>query len=223
VSTAASTYLLRLRLPDRPGVLGAVATALGSTGADIDSIAVVDQVGGFAVDDLVISLPVGALVDRLVSAASSVPGVVVESVQRHHSRRRMHDDLELLDAAASAPNPVQLLVSGLPELLHASYAFVAAREGDAVRLVASSSAAPSAPMRDGWCPPQVAGEVKAAELWADPGVAGPDCDLVAIGLERGAAIVVGRIGGPAFRPAEMTRLSHLCRIAQALFAAPNPT
>ena len=38
-----SSYLLRVRLPDQPGVLGRVATALGNVGADIESIVVVDR------------------------------------------------------------------------------------------------------------------------------------------------------------------------------------
>ena len=124
-----STYLLRVRLPDQPGVLGKVASALGSTGADIDSIVVVDRAPGYAVDDLVVSLPAGALADRLVSAASSVQGVVVETVQRHHGRLRMHDDLALLDEAASSDRPLTTLAVGLPELLHASYGLIVEAAG----------------------------------------------------------------------------------------------
>jgi hypothetical protein len=216
----AATYMLRVRLPDQPGVLGKVASALGSTGADIDSILVVDRADGYAVDDLVVSLPAGALVDRLVSAAASVRGVVVETVQRHHGRLRMHDDLALLDEAASSDRPLQTLANGLPELLNASYALVLdAPAGGATQVLAASMSAPSAPASTGWLPLAAPVAISPAEVWADPVVAGPDCELAAVPFRDTAAVLLARIGGPAFRPAELTRLAHLARIAQSLFGA----
>jgi hypothetical protein len=214
--TPASTYLLRLRLPDQPGVLGKVASALGSAGADIESIVVVDRAPGYAVDDLVVGLPMGSLADRLVSAASSVPGVVVETVQRHHGRLRMHDDLALLDDAASSKQPLQTLVSGIPELMHASYGLIVAADDSTARVLAATMSAPDARPRRGWLPLEVARDVGAAEVWDDPQLAGPDCELAAAPFRTSSAVLLGRIGGPAFRPAELTRLSHLARVAQAL-------
>ena len=70
---AAVTYLLRVMLPDRPGALGAVATALGQVGADILSVDVVERAAGRATDDIVIELPTDRLADSLVSAAVTVP------------------------------------------------------------------------------------------------------------------------------------------------------
>jgi hypothetical protein len=215
--TVSSTYLLRVRLPDQPGVLGKVASALGSAGADIDSIVVVDRVPGYAVDDLVVSLPAGALVDRLVR-------VVVETVQRHHGRLRMHDDLALLDEAASSDNPLRTLAVGLPELLHASYCLVVdvpAGDGGLAKIAAATMSAPDTRPRAEWLPLAVAREVSAAELWEDPDVAGPDCELAAAPFRTSSAVLLGRIGGPAFRPAELTRLSHLVRVAQALLPVPE--
>ena len=46
------SYVLRLVLPDRPGSLGAVATALGTLGADILALDIVERSVGHAVDDL---------------------------------------------------------------------------------------------------------------------------------------------------------------------------
>jgi hypothetical protein len=45
------SYLLRLVVPDRPGILGAVATALGVVGIDIVSLDVLERGGGRALDD----------------------------------------------------------------------------------------------------------------------------------------------------------------------------
>jgi hypothetical protein len=224
--TSVSTYLLRVRLPDEPGVLGSVASALGSTGADIDSIVVVDREPGYAVDDLVVSLPSGGLVDRLVSAATSVPGVVVETVQRHHGRRRMHDDLALLDEAATSADPLAVLASGLPELLQASYALVidtAESADERPRLLAASMAAPDTECRSQWLPLDAPRQLLVAEVWDDASVAGPDCELAAAPFRDTSAFLVGRIGGPAFRPAELTRLAHLARVAQALLPTPPGT
>jgi acetolactate synthase small subunit len=217
--------LLRVRLPDEPGVLGSVASALGATGADIDSIVVVDREPGYAVDDLIVSLPAGALVDRLVSAASSVPGVVVETVQRHHGRRRMHDDLALLDAAATSEDPLAVIATGLPELLQVSYALVvdAAEPGEAPTLLAASVAAPDTACRPQWLPLDEPRHLVAADVWDDPSVAGPDCELAAVAFQESSAFLVGRIGGPAFRPTELTRLAHLARVAQVLLATSPDT
>ena len=47
-------FLLRVALPDRPGSLGAVATALGTAGADIQAVEIVEKYEGFAVDDFMV-------------------------------------------------------------------------------------------------------------------------------------------------------------------------
>lgn len=54
---AVPSYLLRIVLVDRPGSLGSLAVALGSVGADILSLDVVERSNGYAIDDLVIELP----------------------------------------------------------------------------------------------------------------------------------------------------------------------
>ena len=66
--------LLRLVVPDRPGILGAVATALGDAGIDIVSVDVLERGNGVAVDDVVVELPADRLPDSLITAAQSVPG-----------------------------------------------------------------------------------------------------------------------------------------------------
>jgi hypothetical protein len=206
--TGSSAYLLRLRLPDRPGALGQVATALGAAGADIESIVVVDRADGFAVDDLLVNLPAAGLADKLVTAAATVDGVIVEAVQRHHGRMRVSDELALLDLAASSPKPLQALVDGLPELLHVSYALVAGEAGPA-----GSAAAPARVELLGWLPLAAPGECAADQLWHDPASAGPDPALIAVPFARTSALVLGRIGGPAFRPAEVMRTAHLANLA----------
>lgn len=218
--TLTSNYLLRVRVPDLPGVLGGVATSLGSAGADIDSIVVVDRGDGYAVDDLIVSLPAGGLADKLVTAVTSVSGVVVESVQRHHGRRRIHDDLSLLDSAASSDRPFVTLVDGLPTLLQISYALIVSTSGgNGVRVDAASSGAPVVGLRSGWLPIGTPGPLLPETVWEDPTAGGPDCVLVGVPFGPVSALLAGRIGGPDFLPAEQVRLVHLARVARALLPA----
>ena len=97
------SYLLRIELVDRPGSLGALAVALGSVGADILSLDVVERRAGYATDDLVIELPVGAMPDTLITAAESLHGVRVDSVRPHTGLLEAHRELELLDHVSAAP------------------------------------------------------------------------------------------------------------------------
>ena len=96
------SYLLRIELLDRPGSLGSLAVALGSVGADILSLDVVERSSGYATDDLVIELPLGAMPDTLITAAESLHGVRVDSVRPHTGLLEAHRELELLDHVAAA-------------------------------------------------------------------------------------------------------------------------
>ena len=49
--------VLHIRLPDRPGALGAVASRIGAVGADITDVAVSRRDGGSAVDVFHLTLP----------------------------------------------------------------------------------------------------------------------------------------------------------------------
>ncbi len=53
------SFLLRVILPDKPGSLGAVATALGNAGADILGVDVVERADGPALDARAVALPHG--------------------------------------------------------------------------------------------------------------------------------------------------------------------
>ena len=71
------SYLLRVYLQDRPGSLGLLAVSLGSVGADILSLDVVERGDSYAVDDIVVEVPRGSLPDTLITAAENVDGVRV--------------------------------------------------------------------------------------------------------------------------------------------------
>jgi ACT domain-containing protein len=90
------SFLLRIVLPDRPGMLGAVASELGKVGADIVSVDVVERTPGIAVDDLVVELAEGRLPDALISAAQTIKGVWVESIRRYAGSLATQRELELI-------------------------------------------------------------------------------------------------------------------------------
>jgi hypothetical protein len=99
VVTSAHHYVVRLWLPDRPGVLGLVASRMGAVGGDVVGIEIIDRGAGVAVDELVVALADPALVDLLIKEIREVDGVDIEEI-RELGRGRRLDRIALLDAAA---------------------------------------------------------------------------------------------------------------------------
>src|ERR1035437_875709 len=60
-----ATYLIRLRLPGRPGALGAVASRIGSVGGDVVSIDILQRGDGEVVDEFGVVLPGDDLTELL--------------------------------------------------------------------------------------------------------------------------------------------------------------
>ena len=79
--TAVPAYVIRVWLPDRPGALGAVASRVGAVKADVVGIDIIERGAGRAVDELVIDLPDGDLVDLLLAEIGQVEGVDVENIR----------------------------------------------------------------------------------------------------------------------------------------------
>jgi hypothetical protein len=224
------SYLLRLVVPDRPGILGAVATALGDAGIDIVSVDVLERGSGVAVDDVVVDLPRGRVPDSLITAVRAVPGVEVESLRPFAGPLDTHRELELLEALARAavtpPEPslaAKLLAAELPRVFHSGWAVVlSATEDPAWEVAATSEAAPKfegltlpwmplrgprlLPSEEDWLPERW--RDMAIEMMAAP-YGGPGC-----------AVVLGRSGGPAFRRSELLRLAHLTGIATTVASLP---
>jgi hypothetical protein len=217
------SYLLRLVVPDRPGILGAVATALGDAGVDIVSVDVLERGNGVAVDDVVVDLPRGRVPDSLITAAQVVPGVQVESLRPFAGPLDTHRELELLEALARAAEgtSAKLLAAELPRVFHGGWAVVL-EAADPWLVSAASDAAPTfegvdlpwiplhgprlLPSEDDWLPARW--QDMAIEMMAAP-YGGPGC-----------AVVLGRSGGPAFRRSELLRLAHLTGIATTVASLP---
>ena len=214
------SYLLRVVLPDRPGMLGAVATALGEAGGDIVSLDVVERGPDGAVDDLVVAMPPGGLADRLITAAQRVPGVVVESLRPYYGAEDLHRDLELVDVLAASPaDGLALLVANAPGVFRAGWA-VLLGAGPTVL-----GASPGAPDLDGldlpWLPLASARRLDPREEWVPERWQALGTELAAAPVgSPDRAVLLGRPGGPRFRASEVLRLTHLAGIA-ATVASPT--
>ncbi|WP_214369584.1 ACT domain-containing protein [Pseudonocardia sp. H11422] len=211
------SFLLRVVLPDKPGSLGAVATALGDAGADILGVDVVERADGQAIDDLTVELPAGRPPDVLITAAESVRGVQVESVRPYSGRLDTHRELELIDEIANNPEQgLHLLAEDVPRLFRAGWALIVVREGDRSYRLAESSAAPGTRAGDlPWVPLSKAIVIEPDLHWVPEPWRDLDTELAAAPfgpISASQALVVGRPGGPAFRPSELARLTHLAGI-----------
>lgn len=223
------SFVLRLLLPDRPGSLGAVATALGMVDADILAMDIVERSPGVAVDDLVVELPSGRQPDVLITAAETVPGVRVESVRPDPGVAGRHREWELVEAITADPrHAVEALARMLPQVLRAGWAVVVrvhpaggASGHGRIELLAGGGGVPDlSTVTPGWAPVQEPAVLDGEAGWVPQ-------DWKDIGTEMAIAplwspdvsVIVGRPGGPAMRASEVSRLAHLAGLVTVVVAA----
>ncbi len=220
------SYLLRVSLQDRPGSLGLLAVQLGSVGADILSLEVVERGDGYAVDDLVVDVPPGALPDSLITAAEKVKGVRVDSIRPYSGLLDTHRELELVDQVATADQDrLQILVDNAPRVLRVSWATIVKSASGGVLQLFGSSGAPETPLtRADWLPLAEATELDGNADWVPANWQDMDTRMAAAPLGSkddpgGKTILLGRIGGPDFRPSEVARLGYLAGIISSVLRA----
>jgi hypothetical protein len=120
---------VRLWLPDAPGVLGAVATAIGAAEGNVVGLEVLERDAGVAIDELVVELPDRpGVVDALCRGVREVPGAGVEDVTELSGGVDAPGREETVLAAASiilqSPTPaavLRALCSRLSELYGLSW------------------------------------------------------------------------------------------------------
>ncbi|HET7327641.1 MAG TPA: ACT domain-containing protein [Nocardioidaceae bacterium] len=207
------SFLLRVALPDVPGALGTVASAIGTAGANIEAIEIVEhRDDGSAVDDVLLELPTGVMPDSVVSACHLLDGVEVLWISRYVVGGNLQLDLEAVEALTEEPKAaVTHLVDLLPTVFRAEWGALLEPDGDAARVVNATSAAPGLEHLAGsW----VRLDQPTRLEMLDAGVA-----TLVVGAPVGAhgrSVVMGRRGGPEFLDSELARLAHLAALAATI-------
>ncbi|NUS42084.1 MAG: amino acid-binding protein [Mycobacteriaceae bacterium] len=213
------SFLLRVQLPDRPGSLGTLALALGSIGADILSLEVMERGPGYAVDDLVVEMPPGALPDTLLTAAENLDGVRVDSIRPYTGILDTHRELELIDHVATARDDrLQVLADAVPRILRVGWCTVLDTGVQGVYRVVGSPSAPETQALDiPWMPLDKPKVLEEEADWVPPIWKDMDTKLAAAPLGgTGKVLLLGRPGGPSFRPSEVARAGYLAGIVSTV-------
>lgn len=198
-------YLLRVELPDVPGSLGRVASAIGEAGGDIEAIEIVEKRDGFAVDDVLLEMAQGTMPDSVVSACSVLDGVSVLWINRYAAGGNLFLDLEVVEALTEDPDSARdRLVDLLPIAFRVDWAarVTPGVDGVGATVVHATDAAPSAyDIEPVSAPTRLPGDEVYVECAAPFGD-----DLV----------LMGRRGGPEFLDSELARLEHLVGLAMTI-------
>lgn len=202
---------VRVSIPDRPGSLGVVTSALGRAGADVQKVDVLDAEAGRATDDLSVDVRDTAHLDRVRTALEDLAGVEVLGLLDPAPPVAGHAELELVRAVLGDPaRALQTLVDGAPAAVGARWAAVLefAATGSAVAAVAASSGYPGAGSAPVVAPLRL-GPIRVLD--GDTGDAYGGAVLVPLsGTPLG--LVLGRPDGPAFHRSEVWRLGEIGRI-----------
>lgn len=200
--------LLRVLLPDRPGALGAVASALGAIGTDINLVEIVERRGGVGVNEFILDLPSGQTVPSLVAACDSLPGVQVEWVRNYPRGGGIDLDVELhRRMAADHARAGETLVSAAPLVFRAQWSLLL-QVPESPHVTFSSPGAPDLDLDTArrFGPFDTVHRVTLEPGWL-PGWEAHHAAVAPLPDQR--AVVIGRRGEPPFFSSELARLAHL--------------
>ena len=200
-------FLLRVELPDVPGSLGRVASAIGEAGGDIEAIEIVEHTDhDTAIDDVLLETAPGAMPDSIVSACNTLEGVRVLWISRYAAGGNLFLDLEAVEElTAHGEHALNRLVEVLPDTFRADWGARIRRNGDDAADVLHAT--PAAPDVFDWQPIERADRLESAD---DNNV------LAAAPLGEDEMVVFGRRGGPDVLDSELARLGHLVALAASI-------
>ncbi|MGA8846185.1 MAG: amino acid-binding protein [Nocardioides sp.] len=199
-------FLLRVELPDVPGSLGRLASAIGLAGGDIEMIEIVEKrLDGTAVDDVLLDIGPGVMPDSIVSACNQLDGVQVVWISRYASGGLVLD-LEAVEELTSAPAAaLDRLVDLMPATFRVDWA---ARIHRSNGILHATGAAPAV--------------LDFVEIERPARLEGPDgsddVDTLYAGarLDGNEIVIVARRGGPDFLDSEVARVGHLASLAVSI-------
>lgn len=202
-------FLLRVELPDVPGSLGRVASAIGEAGGDIDAIEIVEhRSDGMAVDDVLLETAAGTMPDSIVSACNSLDGVKVIWISRYAAGGNLFLDLEAVEELTAHPaTALDRLVDLLPATFRADWGARVRRTDDGAEIVHATNAAPE---KFEWHDLK-----RAARVYGDD----DDNVIAAAPLDVDEIVVIARRGGPEILDSELARLGHLVTLAGSIARA----
>jgi hypothetical protein len=138
---------LRISVPDRPGSLGRVTSAIGAAGGDIAKVDVLESEAGRALDDVFVQVRDTAHLDRLCRTVRSLAGVTINGVQHPAPPATGHTELELVQHVLAQPGrSLQTLVDGAPGALGSDWAALVEFDPDGAQsaVLAVSTRGPAA-------------------------------------------------------------------------------
>ncbi len=201
-------FLLRVELPDVPGSLGRLATAIGQVGGDIEAIEIVEKRhDGTALDDVLLDLQPGIMPDSVVSACNGLDGVQVVWISRYASGGLVLD-LEAVEELTAHPAEARdRLIDLLPALFRVDWA---ARLHRADGVVHATGATPAdlefveieRPAR--------------LDLVTSPDTDDSDTLYAGARFDGNEVVVVARRGGPEFLDSEVARLGHIAGLSASI-------
>jgi len=194
-------FLFRVELPDIPGSLGRVATAIGEAGGDIEAIEIVEhRPDGTAVDDVLLEAAPGVMPDSIVSACNALDGVHVLWISRYAAGGGLFLDLEAVEELTAHPvEAVDRLVELLPATFRTDWALRVGKDG----VIRRTAAAPEV---FGWTAIEKASRLPSVD----------DNILGAAPLPDDEFVVIARRGGPDILDSELARLGHLVALAVSI-------
>ena len=208
---------IRLSVPDRPGSLGSVTSAIGAVGADIVKIDVLESESGRALDDVFVVVRdvnhLNTVRDRLNNMAT----ITVTGLQYPAPPVTGHADLELVDQVLARPERgLQTLVDGAPHAFGADWAALVEYGPDAgvVGVLAVSGQSPG-PDKVVITSPSRLASIRVTP----PGAAAPYGGAALIPIGSGPlALVLVREEGPEFHRSELWRVGQVGQIIGTVLA-----
>ncbi len=213
--------LIRISLPDRPGSLGRLTSALGTAGADIQSVDVLESEGGRALDDVTVTVRDLAHLAAVTVSITSLAGMDLVGVRSNVPPVSGHADLQLVEQVISRPgSALRTLVDGAPRALGADWAALLEYAGDLRGVVLRSDHSPDDSQINPAGPLRLASvDLHGPRVSPSPPSTGPitsigGCALVPLGRPDptdggvGLGLLLARDSGFGFHRSELWRLGQ---------------